>query len=157
MESKDNETLKDKITGMKRTYPSIQSVLMPALYAVEQSYGWLSQDAIQEVSNHTGVPAAEIKGVATFYSMYRHEPMGRHLVQLCTNVSCLIAGVEDLVKFLDKKYGLLPGGTTKDGRLSLCLMECIGACGNPPAMLVDGDAYDNLTCEAIEQILEKYE
>jgi NADH-quinone oxidoreductase subunit E len=156
MEKEETEALRNKIIELKKMYPSVQSVLLPALYEVQDRYGWMSQEAIQEVSNLTGIPPAEIKGVATFYAMYRQKPTGRHLVQLCTNVSCMIAGADDLVKSLENKYKLVPGGTTQDGRFSLCLMECIGACGTPPAMLVDSDAYDNLTCESIEKILGKY-
>jgi NADH:ubiquinone oxidoreductase subunit E len=88
--------------------------------------------------------------------MYKHKPAGRNIVQLCTNVSCMILGAERLVDFLKNKYGLEPGGTTADGRFSLVIMECIGACGTAPAMLVNDDFYENLTDKYLEEILGKY-
>lgn len=111
---------------------------------------------MEAVGELLAVPKATVKGVATFYSMFRHEAMGRHLIQLCTNVACMIMGAERLVDVLRKKYGLEPNGTAADGRFSLVIMECIGACGTAPAMLVDTDFYDNLHEGNILTTLEKY-
>jgi NADH-quinone oxidoreductase E subunit len=149
-------TLKERITGIKKLYPSLQSAILPSLYAAQEVYGWLSQEAMREVSEHTGVPPAEIKGVATYYAMYRNKPMGRHVIQLCTNVACMLMGAETLVEFLNGKYGLAPGQTTGDGRFTLIIMECIGACATAPAMLVNEDFHENLTKENIVEILERY-
>jgi NADH:ubiquinone oxidoreductase subunit E len=88
--------------------------------------------------------------------MYRQKPMGRHLIQLCTNVSCMILGAERLVDFLKSTYGVEPGGVSPDGRFSLVIMECIGACGTAPAMLVNDDFHENLTEKNLQEILEKY-
>ncbi len=102
------------------------------------------------------MPDAEVRGAASFYSMFKHKPVGRYLIQLCTNVSCMILGAEKLVDFLGARYGIYPDGTTQDGRFSLVLMECIGACGTAPAMLVNTDFHENLSEKRIEEILEKY-
>lgn len=151
-----NHALKERILEIRKLYPTMRSVILPALYAAQEEYGWLSAEAIEEVSLATGIPAAEIKGTATFYAMYRNEPKGRHIVQLCTNVTCLITGAEDLLEMLRQEYGLVPGGTTKDGRFSLVIMECIGACGTAPAMMVNTDAYDSLTKDSMRDILQRY-
>ncbi len=137
-------------------YPAKRSAVMPALYIAQMEFGWLTPEAIEAVSEATGVPKATVKGVATFYAMYKHKPIGRHLIQLCTNVSCMIFGAERLVDIIKNKYGLEAGGTTADGRFSLVIMECIGACGTAPAMLVDTDFHENLTEENIVKILENY-
>ncbi len=150
------DMLEKRIDELKKIYPSTQSVIMPSLFAAEKIFGWLSPEAIKEVSYHTGIPLAAIKGTATFYAMYRHETLGRHLIQLCTNVACMVMGAERLVDFLKNNYGLEAGRTTEDARFSLIIMECIGACDTAPAMLVDTDYYDNLTEENMESILEKY-
>jgi NADH:ubiquinone oxidoreductase subunit E len=97
-----------------------------------------------------------VRGTASFYSMFRHRKAGRHVIQLCTNVSCMILGAEKLVDFLQTKYGLKPNSTTQDERFSLVIMECIGSCGTAPAMLVNTDFHDNLTEKKIEEILGKY-
>ena len=111
---------------------------------------------MEEVGGLLNVPNATVKGVSTFYSMFRHRPMGRHLIQLCTNVACMVMGAESLVDILRGQYGLEPYGTTADGRFSLVIMECIGACGTAPAMLVDTDFHDNINVHTILPVLEKY-
>jgi NADH:ubiquinone oxidoreductase subunit E len=85
-------------------------VLLPAIYIAQREFGFLSSEAYEAVSAALGVPRATVRGVATFYAMYKHKPMGRHIVQLCTNVSCMILGAERLVDFLKSTYSLEPGG-----------------------------------------------
>lgn len=145
-----------ELDAVRAKYPNARAALLPALYIAQREYGWLSPEAYDAVSEALGVPKAVARGVATFYAMYKHAPMGRHVVQLCTNVSCMILGAERLADLLKNKYGLVPGGTTQDGRYSLVIMECIGACGTAPAMLVNNDFYENLTEKSIEEILGRY-
>ena len=118
--------------------------------------GYLKEEALALVANTSGLPKARVKGVASFYSMLHLNPTGRHIIRLCNNVACMIMGAERLVDMLRLRYGLQPDGTTQDGRFTLVIMECIGACGTAPAMLVDNDFYQNLTEETIVNILEGY-
>jgi NADH-quinone oxidoreductase E subunit len=145
-----------EIEGVKPRYPNSRSVLLPALHIAQRLYGSLSSEALEAVSAVLNVPKATVKGVASFYSMYQHKHAGRHLIQLCTNVSCMLFGAESLVDFLKRWYGLEPGGTTEDGRFSFVIMECIGACGNAPAMLVDDNFHYNLGRENLIETLERY-
>jgi len=108
------------------------------------------------VSSALNLPEALVRGTASFYSMFRHKPVGRHIIQLCTNISCMILGSDKLVDLIKNKYGVPQNGTSEDGRFSLVIMECIGACGTAPAMLVNTDFHENLTEKSIEEILEKY-
>jgi NADH-quinone oxidoreductase E subunit len=151
-----NETALQEIEDVKIRYPGRESALLPSLYIAQREFGWLSDEALIHVSNALNVPEAKVRGTASFYSMFRHRPMGRNLVQICTNISCMISGAEGLVEFLNIKFGMKAGDTTPDGRFSLVLMECIGACGTAPAMLVNTDFHDNLTEQKIVEILEKY-
>lgn len=151
-----NESVLKEIDEIKARYPDPKSALLPSLYVAQREFGWLSNEAMESVSKALNVPEAMVRGTATFYSMYRHKPVGRHLIQLCTNVSCMILGAEKLVDFLETKYGVKPDDTSADGRFSLVIMECIGACGTAPAMLVNTDFHDNLSEKRIEEILEKY-
>lgn len=148
--------LKNKIKVLKKMYPHTRSVLLPALHAAQQLYGWLSEDAIEQVSRLAGVTTAEVKGVVTFYSLFKTKPMGRHVIYLCTNVACLIMGAETLEEYLEKAYGISHGETTADGRFSLVIMECIGACDKAPAMLVNDDCHFNISMDNIQQILDNY-
>lgn len=148
--------LMDEIKEIAGRYPDRRGALLPSLYLAQKEYGWLSQEAYEAVSKSLNLPPATVKGVATFYAMYRKKPMGRHLVQLCTNVACMVMGAERLVDLLKERYGLEPGSTTEDGRFSLVIMECIGACDRAPAMLVDTDFHSDLNETNIFEILEKY-
>ena len=151
-----SETTRQELEQIRMRYPTARAALLPALYLAQREHGWLSPEAYEEVSDLLGVPKAIARGVGTFYAMYKHKPAGRHIVQLCTNVACMILGAERLVDLLKNRYGLEPGGTTSDKRFSLVIMECIGACGTAPAMLVNDDFYENLTEESISRILEDY-
>jgi NADH-quinone oxidoreductase E subunit len=151
-----NETVLKEIEDIRVKYPDRRSALLPSLYIAQREFGWLSHEAMRVVAKTLNLPEAEVRGTASFYAMFRHKPVGRNLIQLCTNVSCMILGSEALVDLLNKKYGVEPDGTSRDGRFSLVIMECIGACGMGPAMLVNTDFYDNLTEQRIEEILERY-
>jgi len=142
--------------SLRDRYPTAQSTLLPALYEAQKRFGWLSLEALEAVSKELDVPRATVRGVATFYSMYKNRPMGRHVIQICTNVSCMIFGAERLVDIIKERYGVEAGGTSGDDRFSLVIMECIGACGTAPAMLVNTDFHENLTEENIIKILDGY-
>ncbi|TAN43745.1 MAG: NADH-quinone oxidoreductase subunit NuoE [Nitrospirae bacterium] len=133
-----------------------ETALMPALYTAQKEHGWMSIEAMEAVAGALDIPKARVKGFATFYDMFGKKPVGRHVVRLCTNVSCILSGSEELLLRLRDKFGIAPDETTPDGRFSLVAMECIGACGTAPAMLVDNDFYEDLTTENIFSILEKY-
>ncbi|MEN8263250.1 MAG: NADH-quinone oxidoreductase subunit NuoE [Nitrospirota bacterium] len=152
-----NETILKKIGDIRAKYPDRRSALLPALYIAQREMGWLSQDAMVSVAKALNLPEAVVRGTASFYSMFKHKPVGRHVIQLCTNISCMILGAEKLVDFLGTKYGVKPGSTSEDGRFSLVIMECIGACGTAPAMLVNEDFHENLTEKNLVEILKKYE
>lgn len=151
-----SETVLKAIEGICTKFPDRRSALLPSLYIAQREFGWLSNEAMLHVAETLNLPEAEVRGTASFYSMFRHKPVGRHLIQVCTNVSCMILGAEKLVNFISGTYGVQPNGTSPDGRFSLVIMECIGACGTAPAMLVNTDFYDSLTENTIIEILERY-
>lgn len=152
-----NNGMVEEISGLKRRYDHDGLCLLPALYLVQREYGWISPEALEKVGEILNVPKATAKSVSTFYAMFRHQPMGRHLIQLCTNVSCTIMGGERLLDILKARYGLEPYATAPGGRFSLVIMECLGACETAPAMLVDTDLHGNLTEDTLMEILERYE
>lgn len=151
-----SKTAIKELEEIRGKYLTARAALLPAIYIAQREFGWLTPEAYEAVSTILSIPKATVRGVATFYAMYKHRPIGRHLIQLCTNVSCMLLGAERLVDFLKNKYGLEVGGTTPDGMFSLVIMECIGGCDVAPAMLVNNDYYGSLTQERIEEILEGY-
>jgi NADH-quinone oxidoreductase E subunit len=151
-----DEKILNEIEEIKKKYPDRKSALLPALYIAQTEFGWLSHEAMTCVAQALNVSEAFVRATATFYSMFRHKPVGRHVIQLCTNVSCMILGAEKLIDLLIAKYGVEVNGTSADGRFSLVEMECIGACGTAPAMLVNTDFHEDLTEKNIVEILDTY-
>lgn len=152
-----NKAAAAEIETIKSRYPTPRSAILPALFIAQREFGWLSHDALNSVSSALDMPPAMVKGVATFYAMFKNKPTGRHLIQICTNIVCMLFGSESLLEVLRKKYALEPGGTSPDGRFSLAIIECIGVCDTPPSMIVDDDLHTDLTAERILEILEGYE
>ena len=150
------DSMTARINELTRKYPYREAALLPALYLAQREYGHITPEAMEFIAETLSIPKATVKGVATFYSMYLHKPVGRHLIQLCTNVSCMIFGAERLVDILRDRYGITPGGISKDNRFSLVIMECIGACDQAPAMLVNNELHGNLDENNIDSILERY-
>lgn len=151
-----NEKSRTELSDLRKKYYNPKAAVLPALHIAQREFGWLSPEAIEAVANELGLPKAHVRGVGTFYVMYNQKPKGRHLIQLCTNVACMIFGGEELVALLKTKYGVEVGGTSPDGRYSLVIMECIGGCNDAPAMLVGDDYHGNLNETNIIEILEKY-
>jgi NADH-quinone oxidoreductase E subunit len=148
--------LQSRIEGLFSIYPNKRAALMIALHFAQKETGWLSNEAIELVSESIGIPKAMVKGVASFYTHYRHLPSGRNLIQLCTNVSCMLFGAERVADILAERYSLVPGSTSTDGRFSLQIMECIGACDKAPAMLVNEDLHCGFDETTIHEILGLY-
>lgn len=151
-----NSRILEEINEVKSKYHDARFCILPALYIFQREYGWLSLEALEAIADILNIPKATVKGVSTFYTMFNHKPMGRHIIQMCTNVACMIMGGERLLDIFKEEYGLEPGATTQDGRFSLVIMECIGACDKAPAMLVDTDLHGGLTEENIMNILGRY-
>lgn len=150
-----SEASKAEIRRVRDEYPDAQSALLPALYLAQRDYGgWLPEEAFDEVAEVMGLSATLVASVSTFYTMLNRKPVGRHLVQVCTNISCSLLGGEHLVQYLGRKLGIGPGETTPDGRFTLLAVECLGSCGTAPMMQVDDRYHENLTEEKVEQILQ---
>lgn len=139
-------------------YPSTQkqSALLPILLLVQEHHnGWLPQEQLDNVADYLEIPRISVYEVATFYTMYNLQPVGRHQICVCTNVSCMLAGSDQVVTHLKRKLSIELGQTTKDGLFTLKEVECLGACIGAPMMQVDKDYHEHLTEEKIDQILEQ--
>lgn len=133
-----------------------QSAVMTALMIIQEEQGYLTTDAMDAVAAYLDMPAVAVYEVATFYSMYERKPIGRHLVNVCTNISCKLRNSAGVVTHLEKKLAIKLGDTTADGRFTLRSVECLGACVNAPMMQIDKDYHENLTAEKIDAVLENY-
>jgi NADH-quinone oxidoreductase E subunit len=149
-----SERSKAEIRKVRNEYPDAQSALLPALYLAQQDYGgWLPDEAFEEVAGLMDLPPALVLSAASFYTMLNRKPVGRHLIQVCTNISCSLLGAEHLVETISRKLGIRPGETTADGRFSLREVECLGSCGTAPMMQINDEYYESLTEDKVDQIL----
>jgi len=131
------------------------AVIQGLMAAQEQNGGWLTDEIIAAVAKYLGIPPVWAYEVATFYSMFDLEPVGRHKVAICTNISCWLNGAEDLVKHAEKKAGCKHGGTSADGRITLKIEEeCLAACAGAPMMVVDGHYHERLTPARLDEIFD---
>ncbi|NLP05569.1 NAD(P)H-dependent oxidoreductase subunit E [Candidatus Fermentibacteria bacterium] len=135
-----------------RTGRSPDSVLR-LLQEVNREFGYVPHEAIRAVSRITGKSAAHVRGVATFYSFLSSKPRGRHIVRLCSTVSCEMKGSSEVLKALEKELGICAGNTTPDGRVTLETTSCLGLCDKSPAMLVNDVPYSGLTPETACEIV----
>ncbi len=145
---------KEKITQLKSRYPRAKSALLPALHLAQREHdGWLSDEVMAEVAELMALPPAEVRSVASFYTMFNRRPVGKYLVQVCTNISCSLLGAAHIVEHLKGKLGIEVGETTADGLFTLLEVECLGSCGTAPMMQVNDTYYENLTAERVDEIL----
>jgi NADH-quinone oxidoreductase subunit E len=151
-----SEELKTRITQLKERYPQSKSALLPALHLAQREHdGWLSEEVMAEVAEVMGLPPAEVRSVVSFYTLFNRQPVGRYLVQVCTNISCSLLGAEHIVNYLERKLGIGVGETTPDGLFTLLEVECLGSCGTAPMMQVNDTYYENLTVERVAKILSE--
>ena len=140
-----------------KKYPEEQkrSAVMSALRIVQdQNNGYLTNELMDAVAEYLDMPSIAVYEVATFYSMYELEPVGRHKICICTNISCMLCGSDNIVGHLTKQLGIKLGQTTPDGRFTLKEVECLGACVDAPMFQIGDTYYGNLTADKIDKILE---
>jgi NADH-quinone oxidoreductase E subunit len=147
-----------RLEALFSLYPTKQACLLPALWIVQETRGWISEPAIGEVAAVLGLTPAYVKGVVTFYTMYHTHPVGRHFIQVCTTTPCNICGAEDVMKALLQETGCGElGATSPDGRFTIIEVECLGACGFATPILIDDDFIESVTPERVAGILQRYE
>lgn len=144
-----------EIEGILPHYPNRRSAALPVLWIAQREFGWLSPAALLLVARTLDLPETEVFGIATFYTMFNLEPVGRHHLQLCMTLSCSLMGADRLFRYLEKKLGIGHGETTPDGRFSLRRVECLAACGSGPCLQVNDEKFhENLDEAALDRILE---
>ncbi len=136
-------------------YPNRQAALIPVLHVYQDEHGWISEEIMQVVAERLGVSSAHVKGVVTFYTLFNQHPVGKHQVWVCRTLSCALRGAESVLSHCEKRLGIHPGETTKDGKITLRTAECLAACGQGPMMQVDKTYHENLTLADVDRILDE--
>lgn len=136
-----------------------RSAVLAALHAVQhENEGYLTRELMDAVAEYLELPPIQVYEVATFYSMFETEPVGRHSISVCTNISCMLRGSDDIVRHVESKLGIRTGESTPDGKFYLKQEEeCLAACCGAPMMMVDHRYYENLTPEIVDQVLDGIE
>ncbi len=136
-------------------YPNKQAALLPTLWLAQREWGWISREAVDYVASILELSPAFVWGVVTFYTMYNRAPVGKHLIQFCTSISCHLAGAEEVYHECRKKLGnLKPGETSADGKFTVIEVECLAQCDKAPAVMVNDDDYAVITKENLDKFLE---
>lgn len=136
-------------------YPQKKAAIMPVLWLAQKKWGWISKDVMIYVAGLLDLPVSHVEGVASFYTMYFKKPMGKHHIQVCTNVSCMLRQGEELYKHVSEKLGIGHNQVTADGTFSLEEVECMGACGGAPMVAVNEDYFENLDKNQLDTLIEK--
>ncbi len=135
-------------------YPQPRSALIPALRIAQEEAGYLSQEAVREVAGMFKLSPNEVYEVASFYTMLFKKPVGKYVIQVCTNISCLLCNCEGLMAHLQKRLGIKAGETTPDRRFTLLEVECLASCGTAPVVQINETYHEDLTVEKLDRILD---
>jgi NADH-quinone oxidoreductase E subunit len=145
----------DRLEKVIGRYPDRQAALLPALHLAHEIRGYLSPESMDEVAERLQLPPAYVRGVATFYTMYNLAPVGKYLIQVCTNISCNLCGGDAVMEAFLKHTGTEPGEISANGLYTVMEVECLGACGFPTAVQINEHYYENVRPENVPAILER--
>jgi NADH-quinone oxidoreductase subunit E len=148
-------SLYDEIQTIAARYPERRSAVMPALRLAQEHYGWLPPDAFREVGDALDLTPAYCKAVASFYDMFHLEPVGRHMIEVCTNVSCALVGAQQVLEAFEDELGVQAGETTEDREFTLRTIECAGGCGWGTVVSVDHRYREPVKPEDVPGIVEE--
>src|SRR5580692_2146375 len=135
-------------------YPTKMAACIPALHLCQDQNGYIDESVMLYVAGRLDLPPAHVKGVVTFYTLFNQRPVGQHQVWVCKTLPCALRGAGGILAHCEKKLGIHPGETTKDGLFTLRTAECLASCGTAPMMQIDKDYYENLTPARVDQILD---
>ena len=152
--------LREEIDHLLEKFPPDRrrSAVLAALRAAQhENHGYLTRELMDAIANYIQLPPVQVYEVATFYSMFETKPVGRHHVSVCTNISCMLCGGEEILEHVERRLGITVGDSTPDGRFFLKKEEeCLAACTGAPMMMVDHVYYENLTPEKVDEILDRH-
>ena len=145
-----------QVQDIAAQYPDSLSAIMPALRLAQNAHGgWLPPEALREVADALDLTPAYCRAIASFYDMYHLEPVGKHLVEVCTNLSCALVGAQRIVEAFESELGVAPGETTEDGEVTFRMIECLGGCGYAPVVIVDNRYHEPVRPGDVPGIVEE--
>ena len=151
------DELKQEISLILQQTKRDRGDLIPILHKITQRFGYISSQALYEISDQTSIPLAEVFSVATFYRMLQTQQRGRHVILFCESLPCHVVGGRELLQAIKTELQLEPGQTSQDQKWTLLTTSCLGVCNFGPVISIDGNIHGNLTPESLPEILNKYE
>ncbi len=148
------EELKE-IERIKSKYHEEKAAIMPVMWMAQKKFGWISDEVKQLIADTLHLSFAHVHGVASFYTMFFKKPMGKYHIQVCTNVSCMLLGGEEIYLHVSEKLGIKNNERTEDGVFSLEEVECMGACGGAPMVAINEDYYENVDINIVDELIDK--
>jgi NADH-quinone oxidoreductase subunit E len=145
---------RQKFDHLLTRYPTKMAALLPTLHLAQEEFGWISPEVVHYVGELLGLSPATVFGVVSFYNMYNQKPVGKYLIQVCTNLSCMLRSAYDIYDDLNEKMDVPPGQTTPDGRFTIMEVECLGSCGTAPVVQVNNDYHENMDVGKMSALLE---
>ncbi|MDX6485069.1 MAG: NADH-quinone oxidoreductase subunit [Gaiellaceae bacterium] len=148
-------SLQSDIRKIAEEYPESKSAILPALRIAQEQYGWLSREALEQVAEALELTPAYCMSVASFYDMFHLEPVGKHMVEVCTNVCCGLVNAQAVLEAFERELGVAPGSTTSDGEVTLRAVECLGGCSTPTIVAVDHRYRQSVTPADVPSIVQE--
>jgi NADH-quinone oxidoreductase E subunit len=147
-------TFADEVREIAARFPDARSATIPALRLAQERHGWLSPEAFREVADALGLTPAYCHAVASFYDMFHLAPVGRHMVEVCTNIPCALNGAQQVVHAFESELGVRAGETTDDGEITFRTVECLGGCGYATVVSIDNRYREHVKPEDVPAIVE---
>lgn len=149
-----SKNAKKEIEQEVAKYPEKRAAILAALHLAQREHGWISAETMEEVASLLDLTPIDVREVTSFYTMFNMRQVGKHHLQVCTNLSCCLLNGRGVVDYLQKRLGIKVGETTEDQKFTLSTVECLGSCGTAPMMQIGDDYHENLTEKKIDSILK---
>ena len=149
------EAVKKRFDEVLTRYPNKEAALLPTLHLVQETWGWISPEAVHYVGGLLDLSPATVFGVVSFYDMYNQKPVGKYQLRVCTNLSCMVSNAYDIYEHLCDRLQVKPHETTKDGLYTVVEVECLGSCGTAPVVQVNNDYHENMSVPKMDELLER--
>ena len=143
-----------KVDEVVAKYPEPAAALLPILWEIQNHKGWIDADCERWAASRLDISEAKVHGTVSFYTMFKQRPTGKYHIQLCTTLSCMLRGSDNLLDHLEKRLGIKEGEVTPDGKFSIMRVECLGSCGTAPMFQINDEYHEDLTLEKVDQLLD---
>jgi NADH-quinone oxidoreductase subunit E len=150
-----SQQIQNTINGIRGQFPTTQALLIPLLHEIQEEQNWVSIESMQAAADFLELPLSKVREVASFYTMFKLEPIGKVNLQFCVNISCWLNGADKLVHCAEKRLGIKCGETTKDGKFTISEAECLASCGTAPVLQINQDYYENLNVPQLNTLLDQ--